>query len=89
MGRTFQITIAGESHTIWHGFDKTVADQMVTRRSMMVRRCIKVHFVVKSLCDPAADWRWWSDNLMNCDSDFLGVIYVKTRAAADTPHNDA
>ena len=73
--RKFQTTIEGESHTLWHGFDKTVAEQTVARRTMMVNKCIKEHFVAKSLGDAAADWRWWKDNLLDSDSE-TGVIYV-------------
>ena len=83
-GRKFTTTIAGETYTLWHGFDKSVAEQTIARRTMLIHEELKEHFVAKSLGDPAADWRWWKDNLLDCDSE-VGLAYVKTRTTPELP----
>ena len=88
-GRKFTITIGGENFTLWHGFDKSIKEQTLARRTMLVHKGIREHFVQKGLGEAAADWRWWKDNLLDADSE-IGTVFVKTRAtpeAALTVHD--
>ena len=83
-GRTFSMVIGGEQHTLWHGFDKSIAEQTIARRTMLIHKVLKEPFIQKGLGDGAAEWRWWRDNLLDCDAE-VGVVSVKTRATPELP----
>ena len=83
-GRKFQIDIGNESHTLWHGFDKAAGEQLLGRRTMLVHKTIKEHFVANGLGDIAAPWKWWKDNIHDYDNE-AGVVFVKTRASQEAP----
>ena len=51
---------------------------------MQVHKTIKEHFIAKGLGDGASPWKWWKDNLLDCDSE-VGVVLVKTRASQESP----
>ena len=81
-GRKFSVQIAAEQITLWHGFDKSTAEQTLARRTMHALKGLKEFFVSRGLGEAVADWRWWKENLLDCDTD-VGVIFVKTRATPE------
>ena len=81
-GRKFTITIGGETFTLWYGFDKSTKEQTLARRTMLVHKGIREHFVQKGLGEAAADWCWWKGNLLDADSE-IGTVFVKTRATPE------
>ena len=83
-GRKFSVEIGGEQFTLWHGFDKSIAEQTLARGTMLIHKGLKEHFISKGLGESVAEWRWWKDNLLDCDSD-VGVVFVKTRATPELP----
>ena len=81
-GRKFSVAIGGDQVALWHGFDKSTKEQTLARRTMLVHKGIREHFVHKGLGEAAADWRWWKDNLLDADSE-IGTVFVKTRASPE------
>ena len=51
---------------------------------MLVHEGLREHFVAKGLGEASADWRWWKENLLDCDSE-VGTVFVKTRATPELP----
>ena len=53
-GMKSSVVVAGEQHTLWHGFDKSIAEQTRARRTMLIHKWLEEHFIAKGLGDGAA-----------------------------------
>ena len=56
-----KLSVGGGQHTLWHGFDKSIAEQTIATPTMLIHTGPKEHFIAKGLGDGAAEWRWWKD----------------------------
>jgi hypothetical protein len=82
-GRKFQCQVNGQTVTLWHGFDKSKNEQLLSRRTIHVFTSLKAFFAANGMCNAMADFAWLKPNLLDLDGE-VGVVYVKV--AADPSH---
>jgi acetyl-CoA carboxylase beta subunit len=83
-GQKYTLELHGETHTLWSGFDKTVEEQLVVRRSSLTHKACKAYFVAQGMCDEGAGWPWMKLNLLDADME-NGKIFVKTSTSMSGP----
>ena len=80
-GQKFSINIAGETHKLWHGFDKTPSEQLVNRRSAVLHAALRKFGIESNLAQDSQTFTWWKENFLDADFE-SGTMCIKIAPSA-------
>ncbi len=82
-GRKFQATVNGANHILWHGFDKSPSEQMMTKRVSLVVKACKLMLTEAGVIQQGMDFDAIRKQILDADYD-NGYIWLKRHEVGGT-----